>query len=127
MPLQRRVDIAKKKVTYNQIEGKDYLGIFTVFDYEISVRKYLSNIRVSTYNKSQRKIIVDMALKAGMNEYRFVAYDVTDDGMILCNACKYITPCEDIIRLANSFIRKRGNILPNSMLSSATQNSLFRS
>ncbi|OUO75545.1 hypothetical protein B5F53_18230 [Blautia sp. An249] len=116
-----------KKVIYNQIADKDYLGIVTVLDYETSVRKSLSNIRICPHDRIQRKIIVDLALKVGINEYRFVMYDVTDDGIILWNTSKYIIPCEDIIRLANSFIKQKSNILPNSMLSSATQDALLRS
>ena len=112
---------------YNQIVDKDYLGIVTILDYEISVRKCLSNVYICLQNRIQRKIIVDLALKVGINEYRFVMYDVTDDGVILWNTSKYITPCGNIIGLANSFIKQRSNILPNSMLSSATQGMLLRS
>lgn len=68
-----------------------------------------------------------LALKVGVNEYRFVVYDITDDGKILWNSSKYITPCEDIVKLANSFIRQKSDILSNSMLSNAAQAILLRS
>lgn len=116
-----------EKVIYNQITDKDYLGIVTILDYEISIRKCLSDILICPKNRLERKIIIDLALKVGINEYRFVAYDITDDGKILWNTSKYITPCENIIRLANSFIRQRSDILPNSMLSSTAQAALLRS
>lgn len=116
-----------EKVIYNQITDKDYLGIVTIFDYETSIRKCLSDILICPKNRLERKIIIDLALKVGINEYRFVAYDITDDGKILWNTSKYITPCENIIRLANSFIRQRSDILPNSMLSSTAQAALLRS
>lgn len=116
-----------KKVIYNQITDKDYLGIVTILDYETSIRKCLSDILICPQNRLERKIIIDLALKVGINEYRFVAYDITDDGKILWNTSKYITPCENIIRLANSFIRQRSDILPNSMLSSTAQAALLRS
>lgn len=115
-----------EKVIYNQIVDKNYIGIVTVLDYETSVRKCLSNIIVSTQNRIERKVIVDLALKVGMNKYRFAVYDITDDGKILWNSSKYITPCEDIVRLANSFIRQRRDIISNSMLSNATQYELLR-
>lgn len=115
-----------EKIIYNQIVDKNYIGIVTVLDYETSVRKCLSNIIVSTQNRIERKVIVDLALKVGMNKYRFVVYDITDDGKILWNSSKYITPCEDIVRLANSFIRQRRDIISNSMLSNATQHELLR-
>lgn len=116
-----------EKMIYNQIADNDYLGIVTILDYETSVRKCLSNVHICPKNRIQRKIIVDLALKVGINEYRFVMYDVTDDGIILWNTNKYITPCEDIIRLADSFIKQKSSILSNSMLSSATQDMLLRS
>ena len=92
-----------EKVVYNPIMDKNYIGILTVLDYETSVRKCLSSILVGTQNRIERKVIVDLALKVGVNEYRFVVYDITDDGKILWNSSNYVTPCEDIVKLANSF------------------------
>lgn len=111
---------------YNSIIDKNYIGIVTILDYETSVRKCLSNFLVGTQNRIKRKIIVDLALKAGVNEYRFVVCDVSDDGRILWNSSKYIIPCEDVVKLANSFIRQKSDILSNSMLSNAAQAMLLR-
>ena len=111
-----------EKVVYNPIMDKNYIGIVTVLDYETSVRKCLSSVLVGTQNRIERKVIVDLALK-----YRFVVYDITDDGKILWNSSKYVTPCEDIVKLANSFIRQKSDILANSMLSNATQAILLKS
>lgn len=116
-----------EKIIYNQISDENYIGVVTVLDYETSIRKCLSTILVATQNRAERKIIVDLALKVGMNEYRFVVYDITDEGKILWNSSKYITPCDDIVRLANSFIRQKYEILPNSMLSHAAQITLLGS
>ena len=116
-----------EKVVYNQIMDKNYIGIVTVLDYETSVRKCLSSVLVGTHNRLERKVIVDLALKVGVNEYRFVVYDITDDGKILWNSGKYITPCENIVKLANSFIRQKSDILSNSMLSNVAQDILLKS
>ena len=99
-----------EKVVYNPIMDKNYIGIVTVLDYETSVRKCLSSVLVGTQNRIERKVIVDLALKVGVNEYRFVVYDITDDGKILWNSSKYVTPCEDIVKLANSYIKKKSFI-----------------
>ena len=115
-----------ENVIYNQIIDKKYIGVITILDYETSLRKCLSTILITTQNRLERKIIVDLALKVGLTEYRFVAYDITDDGKILWNSSQYITPCENIISLANSFIQQRSAILPNSMLSSAAQTMLLK-
>lgn len=116
-----------EKIIYNQIADKNYIGIITVLDYETSVRKCLSNILICTRDRRERRVIVDLALKVGMNEYRFVVYDIADTGSIIWNTSKYLVPSEGIIELANSFIRQRGYILPNSMLPSTVQSTLLRS
>lgn len=113
--------VVMEKVIYNSIMDKDYIGILTILDYETSVRKCLSSILVGTQNRIERKVIVDLALKTGVNEYRFVIYDITNDGKIIWNSSKYITPCEDIVKLANSFIQQKSDILSNSMLSNVAQ------
>lgn len=118
-----------EKAVYNPIMDRisNYIGILTVLDYETSVRKCLSSILVDTQNRIERKVIVDLALKVGVNKYRFVAYDITADGKILWNSGKYVTPREDIVKLANSFIRQKSDILANSMLDNATQAILLKS
>lgn len=116
-----------KTVIYNSIADKNYIGIVTVLDYEISVRNCLSKLLVATKNRTQRKVIIDLALKVGINEYRFVAYNITDNGKILLNSGKYITPCKNIVKLANSYIRQKNEILSNSMLSDARKDKLRNS
>ena len=118
-----------EKAAYNPIMDRisNYIGILTVLDYETSVRKCLSSILVDTQNRIERKVIVDLALKVGVNKYRFVAYDITDDGKILWNSGKYVTPCEDIVKLANSLIRQKSDILANSMLCRSDQAFLQKS
>ena len=116
-----------EKMIYNPITDKNYLDVVTILDYEVSAQKCLSNFCVSTQNRDERKIIVDLALKVGMNKYRFVACDVTDDGKVLWNSSKYVTPCDDITKQANFFIKQNKDILLNSMLPSNTQESLLHS
>lgn len=105
-----------EEVMYHQIKDKEYLGIATFLDYEVSVRKCLANLLVDVTGQSKRKIIVDLALTTGLTKYRFVSYSVNDSGKILWNSSAYISPNEQIVHLANSFIRQNRNILLNSML-----------
>lgn len=116
-----------EKIVYNPIVDENYIGIVTVLDYETSVHKCLSNVLVGTQNRIERKVIVDLALRVGVNKYRFVVYNITDDGEILSNSYEYITPCGDIIKLANSIIQQKRDILSNSMLSNAAQVMLLTS
>ena len=114
-----------EKVIFNQIKDKIYLGIITILDYETSVRKCLSDTLVCTRNRPERKVIVDLALKVGINEYRYIACNISDDGKIIWNSSTYITPSDDIIKLSNTFIKQRSDILSNSMLPNATKDALY--
>ncbi len=115
------------EAVYNQITDKNYIGIVTILDYETSVRKCLSNILICTKNRIERKVIVDLALKVGISKYRFVVCDITDDGKIQWNSSEYVAPCDCIVRLANSFIKQKKDVLSNSMLSNSVQDALLRS
>ena len=114
-----------EKVTYNQITDNKYLGIITILDYETSIRKCLMDIFICTQNRLERKVIIDLALKSGINEYRFVVCNITEEGTVLWKSSTYITPCNNIVQLANSFIRQRSDILLNSMLPSTTKKILL--
>ena len=112
-----------EKAICNEIEDKNYIGIITVLDYETSVRKCLSDISIEIQNRNERRVIVNLALKVGINKYRFVVYDVTDDGKIRWDSGEYIVPCDSIVEMANSIIGQEKRILPNSMLpNSAARN-----
>ncbi|MCV3419166.1 type II toxin-antitoxin system RnlB family antitoxin [Campylobacter lari] len=115
-----------KKFTYNSIIDENCIGIITILDYEISVTRTLSDIKFTTQNKTQKKILIDLVLKVGLNEYRFVIYNVSENGKILWNSGKYITPCEKIVKFANSIIKQESNILSNSMLSNSAQAMLLK-
>ena len=74
---------------------------------------------------SERKIIVDLALKCGINEYRFVAFDISDSGKIIWNSDEYIIPKNDITNLANTYLKEKSEIVVNSMLSKTMKNEVL--
>lgn len=115
------------KIMYHKIADHDFLGIVTILDYETAVKECLSELVLCVQDYSQRKIIVDLALKVGISKYRFVEYKVTDDGKIAINSSRYITPSSEITQIANGIIGKRKELLSNSMLSKATQRALLHS
>ena len=117
--------IVMQNIVYNEIDNENYIGIISVLDYEISVRRQLRRMTFDTHDASGRKIIVDLVLKVGFNEYRFVEYDISKEGKIILNSKGYITPSNDIVKYANSIIRKYRSFLPNSMLSNSAQIKLF--
>lgn len=117
--------IVMQNIVYNEIDNENYIGIISVLDYEISVRRQLRRMTFDTLDASGRKIIVDLVLKVGFNEYRFVEYDISKEGKIILNSKGYIPPSNDIVKYANSIIRKYSSFLPNSMLSNSAQIKLF--
>lgn len=118
--------VVMKSVVYNEIMDNRYIGIITVLDYEISLKKYLSGFVVNTRNKKGCKVIIDLGLKVGLNEYRFVACDITENGKILWSQGEYATPSDNIIKLANSFLLERIDILSNSILSHTSKLKLLK-
>lgn len=104
-----------EKCIFHQMIDNIYIGIITILDYELSLKKCLSEFSFLP-EENERKIIIDLALKCGINPYRFVVFDISNEGEILWNSNKYIIPNKDIVNLANMYLREQGNIVANSML-----------
>ena len=63
-----------------------------------------------------KKALVDLALKSGLDEYRFVACDVDDQGKIILSTNSYTKVSKDIEKVANCFLQQRNDIVNNSFL-----------
>ena len=115
-----------QNLIYNRISDDIYIGVVTILDYETSLRKCLSELSFSGFEKRENKVIIDLALKSGINEYRFITYNITESGNILWETSAYITPSNKIIEFANSLLRAKHEIVSNSMLPSTKKNELLR-
>jgi hypothetical protein len=102
-----------------------YIGIITILDYEIAVHKCLAEMLFPPKRNSKRKVIVDLALKSGINQYRFVVFDVNNEGKILLNSSAYLKPSRDVVKLANAFLKERKEIVSHSMLPNAKKKELL--
>lgn len=102
-----------------------YIGIITILDYELSLKKCLSEFSFPP-EENERKIIIDLALKCGINQYRFVVLDISNEGKILWNSNKYIIPSNDIVNLANVYLREQKDIVVNSMLPQMKKKEILR-
>lgn len=102
-----------------------YIGIVTILDYEITVRKCLTEMLFPPQKENKRKVIVDLALKSGINQYRFVVFDVNSDGRILWNSNQYIRPDSEVVKLADNFLREKREIVSHSMLPNAKKEELL--
>lgn len=104
-----------EKYLFHSLIDSEYLGIVTVLDYEIRLSTYLSELILPS-NSNGKKAIVDLALKAGVDQYRFVAFDVDSYGKIVLNSNNYVAVSKRLENEANEFLRQRKEIVKNSIL-----------
>lgn len=114
-----------KKWMFHHMMDNIYIGIITILDYELSLKKCLSEFSFPP-EENERKIIIDLALKCGINQYRFVVLDISNEGKILWNSNKYIIPSNDIVNLANVYLREQKDIVVNSMLPQMKKKEILR-
>lgn len=104
-----------EKYLFHSIMNSEYVGIVTILDYEIRLSSYLSELVLPSCFKG-KKALVDLALKSGVDEYRFVAFDVDDTGKIVLNSNSYIKVSKEIEKTANFFLQQKRDIVNNSFL-----------
>lgn len=109
------------KHLFNSIANSEYIGIITILDYEIRLKSYLSNIVVPPHCKG-KKAIIDMALKTGIDRYRFIEVCVDENGKMLLNLKKYVNVSDEIEHSANTFLRQNQDFVVNSFLSESQKN-----
>lgn len=105
-----------EKYLFHSIVNSEYLGIVTILDYEIRLNSYLSELVLPPCLKG-KKALVDLALKSGVDEYRFVAFDVDVNGKIILNSNSYIKVSKEIEKMANCYLQQKSDIVNNSFLS----------
>ena len=94
-----------KQYEFNTIQNEGYSGIVTILDYEISFSKTLKNTKLlkeiegklqSSACKDTR-LIFDLALLYGVNEYRFVEIRWIGDHFLI-KSKKYATPNDKVAK-----------------------------
>lgn len=113
-----------EKYLFHSIMNTKYLGIVTILDYEIRLNTYLSELVLPSCPKG-KKALVDLALKSGINEYRFVAFDVDENGKIILNSNSFVKVTKDIENAANFYLKQKNDIVNNSMLSDSQKNEIL--
>lgn len=104
-----------KKLILHHMTHSTYIGMVTILDYEISLKKSLVEISFPP-EESKKKIIVDLALKCGVNQYRFIVFDISAEGKVMWNTSECIVPNNDIVNTANMYLKENKEIVLNSML-----------
>lgn len=111
------------KYLFHSVSNSEYIGIITILDYEILLKQCLSKLVLPSLTR--QKVLVDLALKTGLNKYRFVTFDVDNNGKIILNTNSYVNVSNDIEKAANSFLQQRKDIINNSLLSSTQKKKFF--
>jgi hypothetical protein len=96
--------------------------IVTLLNYEDKISDVLRSINLPSLSGST--ILVDTALVAGINQYRFIAAKVHSDGHINLNQYSYVDVDIDLLNLANNIIKSHPNKLNSSILTTSQINQI---
>lgn len=98
-----------EKYLINDLNISGYKKIITLLDYREKISACLKEIKLlSTF---RGKILVDTALVSGINSYRFIEIEVNKDGSLNLNNYSYSEVNKDILKIANSIIKKRTSMV----------------
>lgn len=112
------------KLVFHSLKNEKYTVIITILDYEIRISQYLSELSFPP-EKGEKKAIVDLALKTGVNKYRFVEFDLDSEGKIILNTNNYVSVSEEIETLANRYLQEKKEIVMNSILTDAKKKEIL--
>ena len=105
-----------EKLSINILHNQKYSAIITVLDYEILLSEYLKHLRFGKSNYEDRHVIVDLALKNGIDKYRFIDFVLNSDGAIILDSNKYVTNDISLEKIANNFLIMNKDKIQNSVL-----------
>lgn len=106
-----------RKLNFNPINTSLYFGIITILDYEIRTNSLLKDLSFPPIDYDlSKKVLVDMALKTGINQYRFIEFSVDSNGKIVLGSNEYVQPALNVKLIADSILQSNREIVINSML-----------
>ncbi|WP_279145982.1 MULTISPECIES: type II toxin-antitoxin system RnlB family antitoxin [Clostridium] len=111
-----------RKYLINTLNIDNFSLLITLLDYETEISKYLKSVKVLSFNS--KKVLIDTALCSGMNDYRFIAATLNNDGTININDCSYTKVNPLILEKANGIIQHEPISLNNSILTTPQINAL---
>ena len=103
-----------KKYVLNKLDTDSFDVLLTLLDYETMISDYLNTIRISSDNVN--KILIDTALCSGLNQYRFIAAILMNDGTIDINNLQYVNVERHVLSVANEILQNEPLSLNNSIL-----------
>ncbi len=105
-----------EKYLVHSLIDAEYAELITVLDYEMRLYSYLSKLVFPKFSKG-KKAIVDLALKSGLDKYRFVSFDIDRNGRLVIDSNKYVDIPDEIKTCANGYLKEQKEIVLNSFLS----------
>ena len=114
-----------EKLYINNLNDSKYVALITVLDYEISVSKYLKQLSFEISPNKPEHVLVDLALKTGIDKYRFVEFDINESGKIELDTYKYVSVNTFYETLSNNFLKDKKEIVLNSILTDSQINQLL--
>lgn len=115
-----------EKLYVNALNDSEYIALITVLDYEILVSKYLKQLSFEASSNKPEHVLVDLALKTGIDKYRFVEFDINESGKIDLNSHRYVLLNTFYETLANNFLKDKKEIVLNSILTDSQINQLLK-
>lgn len=110
-------EVFMEKYLINDLNISGYKKIITLLDYREKISACLKELKLlSTF---RGKVLVDTALVSGINSYRFIEIEVNKDGSLNLNNYSYSEVNKDILKIANSIIKKEPVWLKNSILTNS--------
>ena len=113
-----------EKYLIHSLINSEYAEIVTILDYEMRLSSYLSELVFPSPAKG-KKAIVDLALKSGLDQYRFVAFDIDGDGRVIIGSNHFVNISEEIEKIANRYLKERSEIVKNSFLTNEQKMNLL--
>lgn len=115
-----------RDLIFSLLSDSMYYGIITILDYEIRLSNCLAKLTFPpSENDNERKIIVDMALKSGMDHYRFIDFAIDKQGKIILNSHSYTQLDQYLEKKANCILQENGDVVLNSILPEYKKNELL--
>ncbi|WP_296876255.1 type II toxin-antitoxin system RnlB family antitoxin [Thomasclavelia sp.] len=116
-----------EKLYVNHIKNdSNYVALVTVLDYEILLSKYLKQLTFDSSSNQSKRVLVDLALKSGIDKNRFIEFDVNESGKIKSENHKYVVPDTYYINLANKYLKEKEEIVSNSMLTESQKRMILQ-
>lgn len=114
-----------EKLYVNMLNDSKYIALITVLDYEILLSKYLNQITFKSSPNNFKRVLVDLALKSGIDQHRFVEFNINESGKIELKSHKYVLVDLFYENIANEFLREKKDIVLNSILTESQKEKLL--